>query len=515
MSLSQGKRTPLSCLRCPIFSCWKMSMFVLILLSLTTTPAIGLLRGQRKDETVFDTTIFERSLKATKGAKKESTSTVSKNASKPPSSELPPNRGGFDVEERLPLITWGGKNKPKSMGPCEGKCKRDNDCIEGLICYHRRENEGVPGCEGGEMEDSKNGYCTYPLNFRPPSMGPTKSSYSWTSSPTPKHIDQPSLPPFEKEEPSQSPSTTVDSMEPSFRPSDDIFPSTLPSRNPSTMPSNSESIGPSSSPSHTPSMKGSASPSMLPSDGPSVQFSSSPSAGPSQAPSIEPSSGEPSSVPSSTPSLPQPSLSPSSEPSFSPSRLPSSLPSTTEMGILATAAKVQARIMPYALNGGDEFEDSESYQFKALKRTAQVPKILHMTDSKITQYYALYSIFEATNAVSNWIVEADTNFDTIDEIPGWISDTGWIEHDTDPCDGWYGITCDAAGHVTKIELFNNLLTGNFPAEVILLASDGEYSTGAGKLNHIDLFKNIFLSNNDSNWWWQHLGSDFGRCDSRT
>lgn len=47
--------------------------------------------------------------------------------------------------------------------------------------------------------------------------------------------------------------------------------------------------------------------------------------------------------------------------------------------------------------------------------------------------------------------------------------------------------------------------------MVLLASDGSYSTGAGNLNRIDLFHNEFLTEKegDTYWWWQHLGSNFG------
>ena len=128
-----------------------------------------------------------------------------------------------------------------------------------------------------------------------------------------------------------------------------------------------------------------------------------------------------------------------------------------------------------------------------------------MDDAKIVQYYALYCLYNATNKVPNAITDADSRFDSISDFPEWKTASGWEENDLDPCSGWHGITCDN-GKVTKIELDSNDMTGNFPHEVTLLASDG---TGAGSLNTIDLFNNEFLFNNFDNSWMTFLGSNFG------
>jgi hypothetical protein len=166
------------------------------------------------------------------------------------------------------------------------------------------------------------------------------------------------------------------------------------------------------------------------------------------------------------------------------------------------------RLMPYVLEGGDEFSDPESYQSRALQKTEQEVGILTMSDAKIVQYYALYCIFEATSAASNMIIESDPRFTDI-QIPGWSNQTGWLSNNLDPCEGWHGITCDE-NKVTKVELYRNRLTGNFPHEVTLLASDGPRSTGAGNLNRLDLFKNEFLFNEFDNSWMSHLGSNMGK-----
>ncbi len=163
-------------------------------------------------------------------------------------------------------------------------------------------------------------------------------------------------------------------------------------------------------------------------------------------------------------------------------------------------------IQPVALQGGNEFNDPNSYQSLALARTEEQVDINTQSPAKIIQYYALYSIFAATNGVSNIITESEGILD----VPGWIVSAGWTSTTLDPCSGsWFGVDCDG-DLVTKIDLFSNLLTGAFPPEVTLLASDGSRSTGAGALQRIDLFDNMLLTNNGDNTWWSDLGSAFGK-----
>jgi len=162
-------------------------------------------------------------------------------------------------------------------------------------------------------------------------------------------------------------------------------------------------------------------------------------------------------------------------------------------------------IQPFALQGGSEFADPNSYQSRALARTEEQVGINTQTSAKILQYYALYSIFIATNGVSNVITDSEG----IVNVPGWIVAQGWESTSLDPCSGaWFGVDCDG-DLVTKLDLFSNLLTGAFPPEVVLLASDGARATGAGALERVDLFDNMLLTNNNDNSWWEQLGSAFG------
>ncbi|KAL3919048.1 MAG: hypothetical protein SGILL_003951 [Bacillariaceae sp.] len=167
---------------------------------------------------------------------------------------------------------------------------------------------------------------------------------------------------------------------------------------------------------------------------------------------------------------------------------------------------VQMRLTPFTLQGGAEFNDPESYQSQALLRTEQQEGVDAFTDEKLTQYYALYSIYNATNQVPNIITDDDPRFDGI-PFPRWLVETGWDQTNVDPCDGWFGIACDAEGRVETIDLFENLLTGAFPPEVALLSLDGPDATGGGNLFRLDLFRNEFLYNNDDSSWFTDLGSN--------
>jgi len=164
-----------------------------------------------------------------------------------------------------------------------------------------------------------------------------------------------------------------------------------------------------------------------------------------------------------------------------------------------------------ALGGASDFSDPESYQSKALERTLQQDNIDSMTEGKIIQYYALYCIYNATSKVPNLITDNDPRFDTVTTFPGWSTNTGWDKNNIDPCD-FFGITCDRPNLVTRVELPNNQLTGNFPPEIKLLASDGDYSTGAGNLFLLDVKQNEFLYNNKDSSWVADLGSDFASID---
>jgi hypothetical protein len=216
------------------------------------------------------------------------------------------------------------------------------------------------------------------------------------------------------------------------------------------------------------------------------------------------------------PPVPAPTNPPVAAPTVPPVPAPTNppVPAPTVPPVAPTTAPVsvsavQTKLSQFALNGGAEFADPESYQSKALRQVEAQVGVDAFTDAKCVQYYALYCIYYATYSVQNPITENDPRFEGI-PFPGWLISTGWQETTLDPCDGWYGIGCDAEGRVSTIDLFENLLTGSFPPEVVLLALDGPFSTGAGNLFRIDLFRNEFVWNNDDSSWMTDLGSNMSK-----
>jgi hypothetical protein len=95
--------------------------------------------------------------------------------------------------EGLPEITFLAWSPPESARPlkaCEGDCDIDRDCGEGLECFQRYEkNKKVPGCIGGELDDSLADYCapigTTVMLTTTPTESPSKSpSKEPTTEPT-------------------------------------------------------------------------------------------------------------------------------------------------------------------------------------------------------------------------------------------------------------------------------------------------------------------------------------------
>jgi len=91
-------------------------------------------------------------------------------------------------------------NPPESpLGECEGDCDNDGECGEGLVCFQRDKNQAVPGCNGGENDNSYTDYCTYVGGNRgvPATASPTISESptplpSMSSAPTLSLVPSPS-----------------------------------------------------------------------------------------------------------------------------------------------------------------------------------------------------------------------------------------------------------------------------------------------------------------------------------
>ena len=157
------------------------------------------------------------------------------------------------------------------------------------------------------------------------------------------------------------------------------------------------------------------------------------------------------------------------------------------------------------------FDEPDSYQSKALSFIESVPGIESKSDAKVVQYFAMYCIFYATDSATNPYIESlqalppdDPNYFP-PNIRGWFdkSVAGWEDPNVDPCN-FLTITC-VNDRVTSIVLKDNFLTGEFPAEIILLASDND--SGAGRLREIDVADNLYLFSADISWI-SDLGPEF-------
>jgi hypothetical protein len=237
---------------------------------------------------------------------------------------------------------------------------------------------------------------------------------------------------------------------------------------------------------------------------------------PTRNPTPEPTP-EPTPSPTTRAPTPIPTVPPTPEPTPNPTPGITSPPTSS----------VQLRLLPYALQGGAEWNDPDSYQSKALRRVEEQQGVRRLqegiapdSDAKLVQYYALYCIYSATSGVRNEFTDGNPIFDDLEpeDFP-WIQNRGWRSTNIDPCpipfpdvEPFYGVKCNDEGQVISLELDQNGMTGHFPPEVTLLASDGPRASGAGQLQKIELFRNEFLGNNRDTSWWADLGSALGKQD---
>lgn len=87
---------------------------------------------------------------------------------------------------------------------------------------------------------------------------------------------------------------------------------------------------------------------------------------------------------------------------------------------------------------------------------------------------------------------------------------GWTRNDLPPCGGFFGVACNDDNAIVGINLYDNGLSGQFPPEITLLASDGYRSTGAGRLRSLDLYLNVNLGNGNESRWVSELGSGLSK-----
>ena len=83
-----------------------------------------------------------------------------------------------------------------------------------------------------------------------------------------------------------------------------------------------------------------------------------------------------------------------------------------------------------------------------------------------------YDTYDSSRKVQRWAL---ATFYRSLSGPDWVDNSGWMEDDDtgdDECT-WYGITCDANGIVTSINLEQNDVGGEIPYEIALLDNLGK------------------------------------------
>jgi hypothetical protein len=128
----------------------------------------------------------------------------------------------------------------------------------------------------------------------------------------------------------------------------------------------------------------------------------------------------------------------------------------------------------------------ESYQHQALEWLEEDCAI-GCSQDQLRQRYVLACIYLATNAVRSPYTDYEIGVNR--EVFPWLDETGWFENE-DECD-WAGISCNVDGLIESIDLHDNLLTGKFPPEVVLLKDS---------LKYLDLESNLVYNVDDElNW----------------
>lgn len=216
-----------------------------------------------------------------------------------------------------------------------------------------------------------------------------------------------------------------------------------------------------------------------------------PTAAPASAPTGAPSivTRNPTQGPTSAPTS-APIITPTGTPTLPPSASPTLAPSP--------ASYVARLIRSVALNGGDEFSNPDTYQSEALS-WLEGSSIEGLNDERIIQRYSLACIYYATNQVRT--IFTDERFGE-GEVPPWQSSANWIT-DANECE-WARITCDDTNSVTSVDLFSNIVTGEFPPEVVYMNRT---------LEVLDVGNNVVYSNGTT--FSPYLGWLYQLTDLRT
>jgi hypothetical protein len=176
-------------------------------------------------------------------------------------------------------------------------------------------------------------------------------------------------------------------------------------------------------------------------------------------------------------------------------------PATSTPATSAPTSTIQALLEPLVLMGGQEFDDSSSYQRAALTWLEANPGPSSDNADSLLQRYALACFFINTYNVTTVNTEFEYSGAT---TPGWIDTTSWMTND-DECT-WFGIVCNDQGFVNVTDLGANDLTGRIPNEIVLLK---DY------LVYLDISYNVITNvDEDLDWIGQLTNLEtllFGSC----
>lgn len=204
-----------------------------------------------------------------------------------------------------------------------------------------------------------------------------------------------------------------------------------------------------------------------------------------------------------TPVTDQPSIIPR-PPTGPPTRAPATRPSIVVTPTVAPispvsaapisdsiAAEVEVVLRSVAIFGGSEFDDSTSYQSKALKWTQTDVSIQgqsRWSRDRWVQRYALACIYYATNAVSH--KHTDRAYGGGIVYP-WEVTTDWLSINSE-C-SWFRVTCNSNVAVVELNLYKNRLTGSLPPEITLLIQLTKLDVRGNKLWNVGDTGHEFLT----------------------
>lgn len=125
---------------------------------------------------------------------------------------------------------------------------------------------------------------------------------------------------------------------------------------------------------------------------------------------------------------------------------------------------ISASLNSIALGGFSDFEDADSYQALAKESLITDDMVKDYTFPELQQRYAMYCLHHATGGLDGT----------------WIEERGWKRKGMPEC-MWSGVTCRAGtNEVTRIELRNNGLQGEIPAEISLIPNLTVFNVNANQ-----------------------------------